>query len=386
VVAFDPFSYEVHLDPYPTYAALRASAPAYYNEERDVWALSRFADVQAAARDWRTFSNAEGVNLDAVGEVYGEGNFLDADPPWHDQLRDVVRGWFTPKGIAALEPFVRARAVAFVDALRERGDVDLATELCWTLPVQTIGHVIGLPTADLDAHRAWAQAVLERDPGSSAAPSRALDAVEELRSYLGDLLEERRGLPAGDLLTTVAQARVAGRPLSQADCVAMLLLLFVAGTETTASFLGNSFLLLARFPEQRAKLAETSLIPAAVEELLRFEAPIQHLARTTTRSVELHGRSMPAGARVLLLYASANRDERRYPHADVLDIDRAPRRHLSFGEGIHHCLGAPLARLESRVALEVLLPVLGDYQPRGEPQRLYTHESRPLTSLQVSVG
>jgi cytochrome P450 len=383
---FDPFAYQVHLDPYPAYAALRASAPVYYNERWDVWALSRFEDVQAAARDWRTFSNAQGVNLDAVGELYGDGNFLDADPPWHDQLREVVRSWFTPKSIASLEPFVRARATAFVDALDDRGDIDLAAELCWTLPVETIGDVMGLPVEDLEAHRDWARAVLERDPGSRTAPVRALDAVEELRGYLGELLDERRRRPAADLLTTVATARVEGRPLARARAEAMLLLLFVAGTETTASFLGNAFLILARFPEQRAKLGDAALIPAAIEELLRFEPPIQHLARTTTESVTLHGRVIPAGARVLLLYGSANRDERRYSDPDVLDVERPPRRHLSFGEGIHHCLGAPLARLEARIALEMLLPVLGEYEPIGEPTRLYTHESRPLASLPITTG
>jgi cytochrome P450 len=165
----------------------------------------------------------------------------------------------------------------------------------------------------------------------------------------------------------------------------MLLLLFVAGTETTASFLGNSFLILARFPEQRAKLRDASIIPAAIEELLRVEPPIQHLARTTTRVVDLHDSAIPEGSGVLLLYGSANHDELRYPNPDVLDIERPSRRHLSFGEGIHHCLGAPLARLEARVALEVALPVLGEYEA-GEPTRLYTHESRPLKSLLVSVA
>jgi cytochrome P450 len=228
--SFDPFSYEIHLDPYPTYAALRASAPAYYNGRWDFWALSRFDDVQAAARDWQTFSNAQGVNLDDVGAIYGLGNFLDADPPWHDQLRDVVRSWFTPKSIAQLEAFVRSRATGFADALSDGGEVDLASDLCWTLPVETIGHVLGLPTDDLPAHRAWAQGVLEREPGSSVAPSSALEAVEDLRSYLGDLLDERRRRPAADLLSTVATAHVEGRPLARPDAVAMLLLLFVAGT------------------------------------------------------------------------------------------------------------------------------------------------------------
>jgi cytochrome P450 len=361
-------------------------APAYYNEQWDFWALSRFDDVQAAARDWRTFSNAAGVNLDAIGEVYGHGNFLDADPPWHDQLRDVVRSAFTPKSIASLERFVRAATADFVQSLSDRCDIDLAPELCWTLPVVTIGHVIGLPAAELEAQLTWAQGVLERDPGSRTPPSSALDAVEELRSYLGDLLDERRRRPADDLLSTIATARVEGKLLAKPDAVAMLLLLFVAGTETTASFLGNSFLILARYPDQRARLTDRSLIPAAVEELLRFEPPIQHLARTTTRTVELHGHAIPEGSRVLLLYGSANRDERRYLHPDALDIDRPARRHLSFGEGIHHCLGAPLARLEARVALEVALPALGEYDVGEEATRLYTHESRPLKSLPIRLG
>jgi cytochrome P450 len=163
---FDPFAYETHLDPYPMYAALRAQAPVYYSEQWDFWALSRFEDVQGAARDWRAFSNAQGVNLDAVGEVYGHGNFLDADPPWHDVLRNVVRSWFTPKTIASLEPFVRARALRYAKDVGGGGELDIASDLCWPLPVETIGHVMGLPTADVDAHQSWAQGVLERDPGS----------------------------------------------------------------------------------------------------------------------------------------------------------------------------------------------------------------------------
>jgi cytochrome P450 len=375
-VAYDPL---VQQEPYAAYRALRRDFPVYRNEERGFWALSRFEDVQRAAREWRCWSSAEGVNLDDTLSLTGRGNFIAADPPDHDRLRRVVRERFTPATIAAMEPAIRADVRATLRTAIRAGGLDAAAALAWAIPVRTVSRALGVPLQDAPVLRAWLRAAIARDPGSDRLPAGARAAAESLRAYFVD----RVARADGGLLADVATAR-REREIASEEVPGLCVLLFIAGTETVADFIGNALIALAEHPEQRALLAaEPERMPAAVEELLRFESPVQYQVRTATKDTELHGTTLPEGAAVALLWGAANRDERRWERPDELDLARAPRRNLAFGEGIHHCLGAPLARLQGRLVLEEVLAAMPGYRVAGEPERIATHNTRGVARLAI---
>jgi cytochrome P450 len=377
-VAYDPLVQE---EPYAAYRALRRDFPVYRNEERGFWALSRFDDVQRAAREWRSWSSAEGVNLDDTLSLTGPGNFIAADPPGHDRLRRVVRERFTPAAIAATQPAVRADVRAALEAGLRAGGLDAAATLAWAIPVRTISRLLGLPLEDEPALRTGLRAAIAREPGSDRLPAQARAAADGLRTYFADHVERRRRAAGDDLLADIVAAERSGA-LSPEEIPGLCLLLYIAGTETVADFIGNALVALAEQPEQRALLAaEPQRSAAAVEELLRFESPVQYQVRTATAHIELHGVDIPAGSAVALLWGAANRDERRWERPDALDLTREPRRHLAFGEGIHHCLGAPLARLQGRVVLEEMLRAMPGYRLAGEPARIATHNTRGVARL-----
>jgi cytochrome P450 len=359
---FDPFEHAVlQDDPYPIYSELREQHPVYYNRERDLWVLSRFEDVQAAARDWEIFSSADGVNLDDIKDVEGPGNFLDMDPPGHDLLRRLVQKTFTPRGIKELEPFIRDTTYRLLTAMVGRGTADLAQEFAWPLPVATIAHIFGFPDHDLAQLSLWAQQLIVRESGSVTVPTSVRAYGAQFHAYFAAAVQERRRVPRSDLISTIAGSAVEGRPLSD-EVLGMSISIFGAATETTASLIGNALLLLGKHPEQRERLLEQpGLIDSAVEECLRYEPSAQYLARTTRAPVEFHGRTIPAGARVVLVFAAANRDPRRWEEPDRFDITRTPQRTLAFGAGIHHCLGAPLARVQARTAISMALKLLPRY-------------------------
>jgi cytochrome P450 len=380
-VLYDPFSSSAHENPYPTYRTLRDEHPVYHNEERDLWALSRFSDVQSAARDWKTFSSAAGIELDATSEVFGPGHFIDSDPPRHDELRHVIRREFAPKSLRAREGWIRAKVRELLGPMLESGKGDLAQELAWPLPVAVIASLLGLRQEDQALLEQWSAALSYREPDSNELPQSALDATSAMREYFRDVIDERRRKPEEDLISEIVAAEAEGR-MRPEEVLGMCFLVFVAGTETTGSLISNSLLLLARHPDQRARLAASPAdIPAAIEEILRYESPVQVLGRTTTRDVELHGTVVPHGARVLLVYGSANRDERRFDDPDRLDLRRTIPRHLAFGEGLHFCLGAPLARLEAKVALEEVLSRVPEYEVNGKVERFHMHTTRGLKNL-----
>jgi cytochrome P450 len=384
---YDPFAAAIHADPYPAYRQLRDRAPLYHNERRDFWAVSRYEDVQALSRDWASFSSAEGVDIDHTGDQMGAGNFLEEDPPLHDLLRNVVRRRFVPKDLrAALEPFVRERVETMVADLKSRPAVDLGRELAWELPIAVISYLLGLPADDLDRLRQWEDRFALRVPGLPAMPPFSMKAATSIRDYLSEQIELRRREPSDDLLTEIATAELDGEPIGE-SALGMAVILFIAGNETTSCLITNALTLLAAHPEQRAWLAaDPDAIPAAVEELLRFEAPVQNATRVATRDVEVLGRELPAGSRLLLVYGAANRDERRFERPDELDLRREPMRNLAFGEGIHHCLGAPLARLEGQVVLETILREMPDYRLAGPPVRLPSHILRGYLSVPALTG
>jgi len=376
---FDPFDLAGAVDPYPTYRELRDTAPVFHNLSRGFWALSRFEDVRSASRDWGTFSNSEGVDLDELGRrVFGPGDFLDMDPPDHDELRAVVRGRFTPKAIASLEPMIRDRVSRLLGRLSSG---DAVAQLAWPLPIDVMCSIIGFPEAD----RAWISrlyaSVMERAPGEDAIPREALKAAAELRDYFVDTAHKRRRRPEADVLTMISQSE-----LPDTKVAGMCFVLFSAGIDTVASLLGSAILLLAEHPAARQlALEQPNGLAIVIEEVLRYESPLQFNARTTNVEVAVGDEVIPAGERVLLLYGSANRDERRFEAAHEFDVTREPKRHLAFGEGIHFCIGAPLARLQTRIALEELLSRFPRYEI-GEPvERSPAYNMRSLSSLPISV-
>ncbi len=387
-VRYDPFAELGIEDPYPLYARLRDEAPAYHNSDRDFWALSRFEDVQAAARDWETFSSEPCVDPDYVGVRLRLNSFLDLDPPMHDLLRRIVKAHFTPNAIKQMEVTTGAVADELVGAFLAAGEADLARDFAWGLPLKVTMALLGLPREDFPFlrdtfERLWEDNRLWIEPAPDA-PSRI--AAARVHEYFAAAILERERQPADDVLTTIAEAHT--RELGLDVLAELAIVLYIAGYETTANLLSNSLLHLAEHPDQRAWLvANPDRLPEAVEELLRFDAPVQVLARNTTKPVELHGESLPAGARVLLLWGAANRDPRRYDDPGRLDLGRPVLRHLSFGNGIHHCLGAPLARQEARVAFAKLLAHIPEYVI-GEPVVRNTNmvSTRGIVSLPASVG
>jgi cytochrome P450 len=372
-------------DPYPVFRRMRDEAPLYRDADRGIWAYSRFEDVQAAARDWQTYSSGESNDHDDTYQLFlPAGDVAGVDPPTHTRLRKALRNAFVPSEIRSrLEPEVRRRARHLIDRFADRGHADFARELARPLPGQMICAWLGFPDEDHPQLLDWFDHMLDRVPGERALPSSALEARDRLRGYIGDAAAVRRDAPRDDLLSLLVEA-VRNGAISEDELLGCSMLLFVAGITTTSGLISNSLLHLDRFPDQRELIRrEPDRIPAAIEELLRYEAPIQTLLRTTTRDVEAFDALIPAGAHVSLIWASANRDERRWQDPDRLDITRAPERHVAFGEGIHHCIGAPLARLEAKVVFEELFARIPTYAVSGPIRRITTPTDRALESLPV---
>jgi cytochrome P450 len=380
VIEYDPTALATQADPYPAYRLLLEHAPVYRNEPRDFYALSRFADVQSAFRDWRTFSNAGGVTVDELLALTGP-SFLTMDPPRHDLLRAIVREPFRPKALAALEERIRAYARELLDPLE--GEVEMMTAFAERLPVRVVCELLGFSLADELVLKSWSNAILERVPDDDRTPDAARTAAGAMREYFVEQLANRRRHPGTDILSLLVTARPGGEPLPHEELVGTCFLLFEAGNSTATALLGTSILLLGPEPARRRWFARNpGGQNGAIEELLRFESPVQNMGRIATRDVEVHGVDIPAGARVLLVIGAANRDPRAFEHPDVLDLKRAPRRNLAFGDGIHHCIGAPLARLEGCVALCELLGRWPDYDVT-EAERFHDVTQRNLKRLVV---
>jgi cytochrome P450 len=375
-------------DPYPVYRRLRDEAPVHHDERLDLWALSRFDDVQAAAKDWETFSTSIGGRGNDIDDTFQlflpAGDLAGVDPPVHTRLRGALRMAFSPSALRTrFEPIVRRKTLELIDGFAENGRADFARDLARPLPGTTMFSWFGFPETDHPELLAWFGDMLERDPGVAALPARALAGRDRMRAYMQAAAAERRRAPREDLMSFLVAANDAGQ-ISADEVLGSSMLLFVAGITTTSGLISNSLLHLARFPDQRNRLRDDpSIMAGAIEELLRYDAPIQALARTTTRDVGVHDSVIPAGARVALVWASANRDERRWEGPDRLDLTRPVQRHVSFGDGIHHCLGAPLARLEAGIVFEELFRRIPEYAVAGPIVRIKTPTDRALESLPV---
>ncbi len=357
-LTYSPFDPEVIADPYPVYRELRDLAPVYWSAEASSWVLSRYEDVSAALTDPATYSSASGIFPTPPGvdmtELFLPMRIM-SDPPRHTQLRHLVSKVFTPRRIAGLEAHIQSLVDDLLDKTPETGAWDFVSGFAGPLPAIVIADMLGVPREDRDRFRTWSSTLIQSNPiRGEFGPG--LDAAAALYDYFTTFLAERRAHPQDDLMTALVHAEVDGEHLSEEELLGFCLLLLVAGHETTTNLLSNSAVVLAQHPESRRQLVGTpELIPAAVEELLRYDSPVHGLARTLTRPVDLHGQHMKAGDTVLLLFGSANRDDHAFPDADRFDIHRAPERQVAFGRGIHVCLGASLARLEARIALAALL-------------------------------
>jgi cytochrome P450 len=363
---YDPYAYEIHEDPYPVYAELRRHAPVYRNERLGLWALSRHADVFAAFRDTARFSNRDGVSLDpaaASPAAAATMSFLAMDPPRHTRMRGLVSRAFTPRRVSDLEPRVRALARHYVDEIIENGRCDFIAEFAGKLPMDVISEMLGVPESDRAELRRWADDVVHREDGVEDLPPSAIEAAAGILGYFDRMIRERRARPRDDLTGALLAAEIDGDRLADAEVIGFLFLMIIAGNETTTKLLGNALYWLWRNPSQRQLVwRDPSLIPNWVEETLRYDPSSQAIARTLATDYELHGTTMREGDRVALLIGAANRDETVFPDPDRYDLTRDTSATLAFGYGTHYCLGASLARLEGRIALEELQARLPDYE------------------------
>jgi hypothetical protein len=390
VTAFDPFSTgSVDEDPYRIYRTLRDATPFYHDERWDLWVISRYEDVANALKDWRTFSQEPDVDIDGFMDelLDADGNILVMDPPRHTALRRLVQGTnaFSPAAINAMEPRITALVDGLIDGmLAGGGHADVVEGFTYPLPLAVGPVLIGFPAEDLPMIDAWQRQTQPRTPGVRGIPPEAFEAAAKIRAYIEALVDDRRRNPRGDLVSQIAASTLDGEPLGT-EAVGLTFILFEASIDTTSGLLSSALVALARNPDQRRLLVEDpSLIPNAVEEFLRYDMPVQFNARTLTSDVTLHGVTAPRDARAILLFGSANRDERQFEDPDRLDVTRRISRHLGFGIGIHQCIGAPLARLEAKIALERFLGRIPEYELDGAYERITKQNLRGFKHLPIA--
>ena len=370
-VHFDPFSEDFFNGPFETYRRLRDEAPVYHQEQYGFWALSRYEDVAPAMKDYETYSSAKGVSLDMFIDP---GQYQDLpdliimmDPPDHTRMRKLVNKVFTPRAIAALEPMVRDTITGFAHRL-DPDSFDVVAQFSALFPVEIISTMLGVPPGDRQQIRHWLDKALERKPGEFRPTPEGVQASIDVGLYYFDLLQKRRANPQDDMITQLTQVEVerddgGAAGLTDVEIVGFLALLGGAGAETVTKAIGNAVVNFANNPDQWRMLREDrSKIPSAFEEVLRYEGPSQYNIRYSLRDVTLHGTTIPKHSPVMLINGSATRDERMFPDPDRFDITRNPSGHnLGFGYGVHSCLGAALARMEGRIALDVLADRMAEF-------------------------
>jgi cytochrome P450 len=374
-VHYDPYDVGINADPYPVFRRLRDEAPVYYNEHQDFYAVSRHDDVERGLVDRDHFSNARSDVLEFIkaGVEFPPGIFIFEDPPLHTVHRGLIARVFTPRKMAAIEPHVRDYCVRVLDGLAGRDRFDFVRDLGAQMPMRVIGMLLGIPEDDQAAIRDYVDANISTDAGQPITDMSALSG-----DVFADYLDWRAEHPSDDLMTellTVEFEDETGtvRRLGREEILTYVNIIAGAGNETTTKLIGWAGKVLADHPDQRRQLVDDpGLIPNAIEELLRYEPPGPHVARYVARDADFHGRTIPAGSALLCLVGSANRDERRWADPDAFDVHRRAAGHLTFSYGIHFCLGAALARLEGRVALEELLRRFPEWTVDEENARLAT--------------
>jgi cytochrome P450 len=389
-LSYSPYDYQMHEDPYPTYARMREEAPVYHNQELDFFALSRYDDVLAGFRNPTRLSNRFGVSLDPAAygpHAHRAMSFLAMDAPRHTRMRSLVSKAFTPRRVAELEPRVRAIASEHLGSVLQKESFDFVSDFAGLLPMDVISEMTGVPPADRAEVRKLADLLVHREEGLFDIPPEGVEAALSLASYFSEMVAERRSEGTSDLTSALLQSDFEGDRLSDDEVVSFLFLMTVAGNETTTKLLANCWYWAWRFPAVRREvLADLSVVPRWVEETLRFDTSTQMLLRVTNGELEMHDTVIPDTSRVLLLVGSANRDERVFADPDRYDLGRDTSKLVSFGSGRHFCLGAALARLEARVGLELLVEKVCDYEvDEQEARRVHSINVRGFAQLPTTV-
>lgn len=366
----DLFSAEFQADPYPAYAWLRESAPVYREPRFGAYVLTRFNDVYGALRDHGTFSSAYGVGPGPMGQGGGGQAIVTSDPPKHTQLRNLVNRAFTPRIVSTLTPRMEA-VVATLLAERPGDSFDLVQTLSYPLPVIVIAELLGIAPEKREDFKRWSDALVGTFDGAMTEQSMA--AVGEMFIYLSGVVNERKGEPREDLISALTMAEIDGQKLTDVELLSFALILLVAGNETTTNLLSNLVHFLAGRPDVWARLREDrALVDPAIEEILRFDSPVQVLGRRVMKDVEVRGTTLHEGDRVMVAFGAANRDSSEFEGAEEFQLDRNLSRHVAFGHGIHYCLGAPLARSEARIAMNALLDMYQAIAPAGAGTRTHS--------------
>ena len=398
-VQYNPFAPDVHANPYPLYDRLRSEDPVHWSAMMEVWVLSRYDDIvgvltdQRWSADRRQARNRFAAEAQRRQEEFGPfgrtQTMLTADPPLHTRLRRLVSKAFTPRMVEGLRPRIQEIVDELMDAVQGSGRMDVIRDLAYPLPVIVIAEMLGVPPQDRDRFKHWSDEIVGALNGPFALEEtlqRARTSANELATYMHGVIEERRREPRDDLMSGLIAAEEQGQILSEDEMLATAMLLLVAGNETTTNLIGNGTLALLRNPDQMRTLRDDpSLIPTAVEELLRYDGPVQGTGRVATEPMEIDGRAIEPGQAVLCMLAAANRDPAQFERPDELNLRRHPNEHLAFGDGIHFCLGAPLARAEGPIAFQAMLERLAD--PRLETEDLRwggTFILRGLTNLPIT--
>ena len=361
-VEFDPYSDEYFNDPTDVYRRLRDEAPVYYSEKYGFYALSRFADVVTAHRDWKAFSSAHGIELSTLSQdpelVASFRSIIMMDPPEHDRFRALVSRVFTPRAVTALEPMIREVIREFVEPLDGADAFDAVADFSAPFPVEIISRMLGVPAGERQQIRHWLDLSLHREPGGMDPTPEGLDAIMASGAYWFQLTAEKRKDPGDDMLSRLTQVTVdrgdgQQTGLDDAEIAGFAMLLGGAGAETVTKLVGNAVVLFARHPDQWDKVRDDAgKVAPAVEEILRYLPPSQYQGRYSKVDYEFEGGTVPAGHPVLLITGAATRDPRAFENPDDFDVERPPNVAIGFGHGVHSCLGAALARMESRIAIE----------------------------------
>jgi cytochrome P450 len=391
-LTFDPSSYELHDDPFPLYRRMQDEAPLYHNPDMGFWALTRFDDVIAGLADWNGLSSAKGTLIEQIQS----GNpppdmMIFHDPPRHEQLRRLIGRAFTPRRVSELESQIRTMSAEWLDPLVEAGGGEVVADLAGKLPSAVISALLGIPAADHPRLKSLSDRLLHRDDGSLTMPEDGMVAGAELAGFFSELAGSRRANPSDDLISGLVQAEIVGsdgeaKRLTDEEIISFCMLLGVAGNETTAKMIATGTVVLDAFPDQRTRLVEDSgLWPTAIEELLRFDPPSHYQGRVTTQPVTYQDEEIPEDSIVVLVNGAANRDPRAFGDPDSFIADRVIDRQLAFGHGIHFCLGAALARIETRVALQELLSRFPHYEvDRKGIERFHSTNIRGLSKVPFS--
>lgn len=368
-VTYNPLAPHMHADPYPTYARLRAKDPVHWSPLMDSWVLSCYDDVDTVLRDHRRFSSdarnrrTTRPRQPAVASPNEPPSMLFLDPPDHTRLRALVNKAFLPHAIEALRPRIRRIADTLLDQIEDPAAFDVIQAIAYPLPVIVMAELLGVPPEDRVQFKLWSdrRARLLEPTITASEIQIAIQTAREFDAYFLNVIEARRKEPRDDLISTLVAAEEAGDQLTQSELLVMLRLLLIAGNETTTNLIGNGLLALLRHPDQLQMLRDDpGLMPSAIEELLRYDGPVQVDGRTAMEEIDIKGRHIQRGQAIVVLIGSANHDPAVFPNPERLDLTRKGASHIAFGRGIHHCLGAPLARLEGRIAFEALLERFAD--------------------------